>query len=135
MKTIVLGYDDSDPARRALERVAELAKPFAAKVIVTSVAPILIGRGMGPVDPIDPPEEHKKELMRASSFLVEHGIEGDYDLALGDPADHIVELAKQRGADLIVVGTHEPSLLERLLGLSVSGKIERKAHCDVLIVH
>ena len=135
MKTIVLGYDDSDPAKRALERAAELATAFGSKVIVTSVAPMLVGRAGGPVDPADPPDEHKRELMRAASFLAERGIEGDYDLALADPASHIVELAEQRGADLIVVGTHEPGFLERLLGLSVSRKVERKAHCDVLIVH
>ena len=52
MKTIVLGYDDSDPAKRALERTAKLATAFGAKVIVTSVAPMLVGRA-GPVDPAD----------------------------------------------------------------------------------
>lgn len=135
MKTIVLGYDDSDPARRALERAAELSTAFGAKVIVTSVAPMLVGRAGGPVDPADPPDEHKEELTRAASFLAERGIEADYDLALADPANHIVDLAAQRGADLIVVGTHEPGFVERLLGLSVSRKVERKAHCDVLIVH
>ena len=135
MKTIVLGYDDSDPARRALERAAEFSTAFNAKVVVTSVAPMLVGRAGGPVDPADPPDKHKKELTRAASFLAERGIEADYDLALADPANHIVELAAQRGADLIVVGTHEPSFLERLLGLSVTRKVERKAHCDVLIVH
>jgi nucleotide-binding universal stress UspA family protein len=135
MKTIVLGYDDSDPARRALERAADLATAFGSKVIVTSVAPMLVGRAGGPVDPADPPDDHKRELMRAASALEERGIEGDFDLALADPASHIVELAERRGADLIVVGTHEPSFLERLLGLSVTRNVERKAHCDVLIVH
>ncbi len=135
MKTIVLGYDDSEPAKRALERAAELSTAFGSKVIVTSVAPMLVGRAGGPVDPADPPDEHKRELLDAASFLSERSIEAEYDLALADPADHIVDLAAQRGADLIVVGTHEPGLLERLLGLSVTRKVERKAHCDVLIVH
>ena len=71
MKTIVLGYDDSDPAKRALERAAELATAFGAKVIVTSVAPMLVGRAGGPVDPADPPDEHKRELTHAASFLAE----------------------------------------------------------------
>ena len=135
MKSIVLGYDDSDPARRALERAAELATAFGAKVIVTSVAPMLVGRAGGPVDPADPPDDHKRALVLAASLLAEHGVEGETDLALADPADHIVDLAEQRGADLIIVGTHEPTFLDRLLGLSVSRKVERKAHCDVLIVH
>ena len=54
---------------------------------------------------------------------------------MGDAAEAIVELAEQRNADLIVVGTREPGFLERLLGHSVSGSVQRHAHCDVLIVH
>ena len=46
---------------------------------------MLVGRG-GPVDPADPPDEHQAELMLAASFLAERGIEGEYDLALADPA-------------------------------------------------
>ena len=135
METIVVGYDETEPAKRALERAAELATAFGAKVIVTSVAHKFIGRGIGPADPVDPPELHRAELERAAAFLAERGIEGEYDLALDGPADHIVRLAEERGADLIVVGTREPGLIERMLGLSVSGAVQHKAHCDVLVVH
>jgi nucleotide-binding universal stress UspA family protein len=41
MKTIVLGYDDTVPAKNALERTAELAAAFEANVVVVSVAPVL----------------------------------------------------------------------------------------------
>jgi nucleotide-binding universal stress UspA family protein len=135
MDTIVVGYDDTEPAKRALERAAELAVAFDVKVIVTSVAHVLIGRGVGPVDPVDPPEEHREDLRHAAAFLAERGVEGEYDLAMGDPANHIVHLAEERGADLIVVGTRDPGFIERLLGQSVSGAVQRKARCDVLIVH
>ena len=54
---------------------------------------------------------------------------------LGHPADTIAELAKERDADLIVVGTHEPNAIARLFGQSVSESVAHKVHCDVLIVH
>ena len=44
-------------------------------------------------------------------------------------------MAERRGADLIVVGTRQPGLLERLLEGSVSQGVARRAGCDVLIVH
>lgn len=137
MKTIVVGHNETEPAKRALERAAELADVFGAQLIVTSVARILVpsGRGIGPVDPVDPPELHREELEHAAAFLAKRGIKAEYEVALSDPADHIVRLAEKRRADLIVVGTREPGLIERMLGLSVSGAVQRKAHCDVLIVH
>jgi nucleotide-binding universal stress UspA family protein len=136
MKTIVLGYDDTVPAKRALERTAELARALEANVVVVSVAPVLTpaAHGMGPIDPADPPELHQEELVHARQLLNERRIEADYELAVGDPARAIVELGEERGADLIIVG-REAGFLRRMLGESVSGAVERNAHCDVLIVH
>jgi nucleotide-binding universal stress UspA family protein len=54
---------------------------------------------------------------------------------VGAAANEIVDVAEERDADLIVVGTHEPGFLDRLLAGSVSQGVARRAHCDVLIVH
>ena len=137
MKTIVIGYDETEPANRALEREVEFAEAFGAKLIVTSVAPILVGAGRsaGPTDPTDSFGKHLQELTHARSFLEGRKLEAEFVPAVGEPADTIVELAEERKADLIVVGTREPNILERLLGQSVSQTVSRHAHCDVLIVH
>ena len=139
MKTILVGYDETEPAKRALARAAEFAAAFDAKVIVTSVAQVLVGaaaaRGIGPIDPVDTPALHREELRHAAEFLGERGIQAEYTVALGDPAKVILDLAEDRNVDLIVVGTREARLLERLLDPSVSGAVQSKAHCDVLVVH
>ena len=137
MTRIVLGYDDTEPAKRALKRTRELAKALEAHVVVVSIAPALVpaGRGIGPVDPTDPPERHREELLHAKAVLDEDGIAADYVVDLGDPAGLIVETAERKNADMIVVGTREPGFIARLLGLSVSETFQRRAHCDVLVVH
>jgi nucleotide-binding universal stress UspA family protein len=52
----------------------------------------------------------------------------------GDPASEIVRYASDAGIDLIVMGTHGRTGLERLLMGSVAEKVMRDAHCSVLVV-
>jgi nucleotide-binding universal stress UspA family protein len=137
MKTIVIGYDESDAAKRALERAAELAKAFDSQLIVTSVAPLTtnIGRSAGPIDSTDPPSAHIEELKHAREYLEGQGLQAEYAPAIGHPAETIAQVAQERGADLVVVGTRELGFFERILGQSVSDSVAHRVHCDVLIVH
>jgi nucleotide-binding universal stress UspA family protein len=138
MKTIVVGYDDTEPSKRALERAADLAEKFGSRLVVTSVAPVMAPsgtHGTAGIDPTDTPAEHHAELAQAQSYLSGRNLTAELQPAIGDPADAIVAAAEQTGATLIVVGTREPGMVERLLGTSVSQAVSKHAHCDVLIVH
>ena len=127
MNTILVAYNDTNDSDRALERAAELAGFYEAGVVVTSVVPVLVGG--------TPSGEPGPELQHAAALLRERGIEPKLVEAAGEVADAIVEVAAQHGADLIVLGTRELSHVERMLGYSVSESVQRKARCDVLIVH
>jgi nucleotide-binding universal stress UspA family protein len=124
---ILLAYNDTDASNRALERAAQLARMYEAKLVVTSVRPVLVAParldGPGP------------ELLRAEERLKELGIEPELVEAVGDIPAAIVEVAETHDVGLIVIGTREPSQVERMLGHSVSQNVQRMAHCDVLIVH
>jgi nucleotide-binding universal stress UspA family protein len=144
MKTIVVGYDGSEASQLALDRVAELTPLLQAKVIVTSVEmPVVVDSGLMPAPAVNVDldlherehRERRRLLTEAQSYLAERGIAAEVAPAVGPPVDEIIEVAEQHDADLIVVGTHEPGFLERLLRGSVSQGVARRAHCDVLIVH
>jgi len=124
---ILLAYNDSDVSNRALERAGQLAKLYDAKLVVTSVTPVAVGDA--------PDMTPGKELLRADELLRAEGVEPELVEAVGDVALAIVEAADKHGAGLIVLGTREPSQVERMLGHSVSEQVQRMAHCDVLIVH
>jgi nucleotide-binding universal stress UspA family protein len=134
---ILVGYDDTEASRRALARAIELAKAFGAGLLVTSVAPILeaAGRSAGPLDPTDMPERHRAELEEAKKQATDAGVAAELVLAVGRPAEVIVDVARDREADLIVVGTRELGFIQRLLGQSTSDAVAHHARCDVLIVH
>jgi len=149
LKTIVVGYDGTRPAERALARAAELARAFAATVVVADVAapePVETtppgafgltpyygfptGRDMHGDDALW--REHRG---RVEALLARHGVRHEFAGVVGQPAAEIVDVAEQHDADLIVVGTREPGLLTRLLEGSTSQGVARRARCDVLIVH
>jgi nucleotide-binding universal stress UspA family protein len=51
----------------------------------------------------------------------------------GDPAEEIIDYANSANIDLIVMGTHGRTGLERLLLGSVAEKVLRGAQCSVLV--
>jgi nucleotide-binding universal stress UspA family protein len=55
-------------------------------------------------------------------------------LLVGDPASEIVRYGRDAGINLIVMGTHGRTGLERLLLGSVAESVLREANCSVLVV-
>jgi len=56
-------------------------------------------------------------------------------VAVGAPAEKIIETAKKQKADLIVMGTHGRKGIERTIFGSVADKVVREAPCPVVCIH
>jgi nucleotide-binding universal stress UspA family protein len=128
METILVAYDD--PTTETLGRAADLAEALGATLIVTNVAA-----------QADSPEAEEAErfarerLGQARNYLEQRGLAGEFVSSVGPPAQAIVQLARQRDADLIVVGTRKKGFFERLVEGSVNQDVLRRATCDVLVVY
>ena len=72
--------------------------------------------------------------MNAAAILQNRGFRSQGISTEGDPETAITDYAKKWGADLIVVGSHDRSRVERFLLGSVSESIVKHAPCSVLII-
>lgn len=59
------------------------------------------------------------------------GLQADVQIRAGRPHDAIVDLADEIGADLILIGSHNPGIADYLLG-STAANVVRHAKCSVL---
>ena len=57
------------------------------------------------------------------------------DVIVGDPVDKIVEFAKEKNSDLIIISTHGARGLEKILLGTVAGRVVKRAHCPVLTMN
>ncbi len=132
MRHILVGFDGSTNASRALDEALDVAR---ADTRITVVAAAQAPAPPGKVLPAGAEglEERRRELEDVRQRLAELGRDAEVVAVSGAPADVLVEEAEARGADLIVVGRRGLSGADRLVMGSVSAKVARLAPCSVLI--
>jgi nucleotide-binding universal stress UspA family protein len=131
MQKILLAYDGGDPARRALDMTADLARRYGAPVAVVSVTPVHAGRA--PIDPWDDRPVHLDELHEAQQLLRDQGIEPQLLAPAGDPARTIEQIAAEGGYDTIVVGSRGLGAFSRALQGSISEHVATHAEATVIV--
>jgi nucleotide-binding universal stress UspA family protein len=140
---LLIAMDGSDFSQAALQSV--ITRPWPpntqAKVLnVVEPPSLLMGREMGGYDPefemvwkalqeqAKDMVEKAAEKLRAAKFNV------STELVEGDPKSQIIDIANQWHADMIVLGSHGRSRIDRFLMGSVSQAVVRHAHCSVEII-
>jgi len=135
-KTIVWATDGSDAADRALPYAKELAATGDAALVVVHSEEIYTGRASGYTVFAD--EQELEEKIRGQvADAREEGLDATFKLvrrtATG-AAHMIADVAREVGADVIVVGTRGHGPLAGLLVGSVTQRLLHFAPCPVLAV-
>jgi len=119
-RKILLGFDGSEASWRALDVAARLMG-YGSTLSVVTVSPKQNGTARGLLD-------------AAHDRLLGHQVTASYLVRVGDPAQELVEAARELETDLVVVGRRGVDESGEPLPGSVSAAVVQVAPCDVLVV-
>jgi nucleotide-binding universal stress UspA family protein len=139
IRRIVVAADGSPASSQGLERVADLAPRYGAKVLAVYVRHVPATALMAPgiADPslaaaLDEQEAAvRQELLRVMGGA---GAEWEFVVRTGSPGEEIVQVADETDADLVVVGRNRHSSLHNLLLGSTAAYLSTHSRAPVLVV-
>ena len=143
IKRIFYATDYSKASGRALDEAVNLAKQNKAELwvvhVVEPLANYVSGEDFGGAELYMRLEETtmrdaQSSMKKLMQRLARLGVKAKSLLLKGRPHEQIVKAAKNRKADMIVVGTHGRTGLSKLFLGSVAGRVVSMAHCPVVTV-
>ena len=141
IKTILFPTDFSNGARAAMDHATSLAKDYQAKLILLyviqdiSIAEWYIPSSISVGDLVEDMQKSAWQEMDKWIAEVSKQVKDPEKMVVrGVPFVEIIRIAKERKADLIVIGTHGRTGIDHMLFGSTAEKVVRKASCPVLTV-
>lgn len=144
LKRILVGFDGSDHAEKAVSMAEDLAAKYGAilhlaKVVDHSHAPSELAE-FAATEHLDSPDRveeravEERELRPLAARAHASGVDVQCAVLRGEPAGALIDYANNVGVDLIVMGRRGRGRMEGLLIGSVSAKLTSHANCAVLTV-
>jgi nucleotide-binding universal stress UspA family protein len=141
-KSICCPIDFSDASRAAMEVAADLAQRFGATLTLLHAYPVP-GYTFPDGSVVASPRMLQELADQAARHVGQWKAEAEQmgapkvsaETLVGEPASEIVSYARERGVDLLVLGTHGRTGIEHALMGSVAERVVRRARCPVLTVH
>jgi nucleotide-binding universal stress UspA family protein len=132
---VVVGFDGSPAADRALKLVARTLAPDE-KLLVVVVDPDVRSHGLLSESLLQPGIDVDALLDVARGRLAEGATSPQVETIrrTGDPGNTLVEIAREQRARLIAVGGRGHDFEARVLLGSTAAYVAQHAHCDVLVV-
>lgn len=143
IRTILVAVDGSEPALRAASLAADLAVKYEAALHLVQVnQPLSVTKELeefARVERMDVATSRdvatRYLLGPAESIAKTAGVRKvSPDVLTGEPAERLLEYAREHAVDLVVLGRRGLGRIRGLLMGSVSSKVSSLAECPVLIV-
>ncbi|BCZ85115.1 universal stress protein [Paraburkholderia terrae] len=141
--SILVALEGGDASRQALCMAVDMARAAHAKITALfviehhlAIGDVILGCSEEQIFREFMHEEAEHELRRAEELFTARGLEGETLMidAAGEPvADVICRAVVSAKADLVVLGRHDPTVLEKIFG-SLADKVLNKTAVSVLVV-
>jgi nucleotide-binding universal stress UspA family protein len=135
-RKILVTLENSKTDEAILAHIEPLAQLMGSELLLVHVADGWVARNLGQLNLADSEEmrEDRAYLERVRARFVASGLAAEAVLLTGEPADAIVKLARERGADLIAMSTHGHRFLGDLIYGSISHKVRHTVEIPVLLL-
>jgi nucleotide-binding universal stress UspA family protein len=141
IKTILFPTDFSNGARAAMDHAVSLATDYHARLVLLyvvqdiSIAEWYIPSSLSVNDLLEDMQKSASQEMDKWALEVSANAKDVEKMVVrGVPFVEIIRTAREKQADLIVIGTHGRTGIDHLLFGSTAEKVVRKAPCPVLTV-
>ncbi len=141
---ILVPYDGSDHAKKALQQALDLAEASGGAVCIASVCNIVsvmsnfdqvsIAEGCLTSQLSEDLERQCREDLKEAMAMVPEGVKAEERFEVGSPGPVLLQLADELGCDLVVMGSRGLGPLKGIFMGSVSSYLVSRAKCPVLIV-
>jgi nucleotide-binding universal stress UspA family protein len=133
---ILVALENSRTDEAILSHIEPLARLMESELLLVHVADGWVARNLSQLNLADSEEmrEDRAYLERVRSRFVAAGIPAEAVLLAGEPADGIVRLARETGADLIAMSTHGHRFLGDLIYGSTASRVRHTVEIPVLLV-
>ncbi|HEY4257209.1 MAG TPA: universal stress protein [Candidatus Udaeobacter sp.] len=133
---ILIPLENTPADETILAHIKSLARMTGAKLFLVHVSDGWVARNFEQLK-LAESEEMKQDrayLEKRQRQLIEEGFECDAILALGEPSNEIIKLARERNVDLIAMTTHGHRFISDILYGATADKVRHAVDVPVLLV-
>jgi nucleotide-binding universal stress UspA family protein len=135
-KHILIPLENSDADETILGHVKLLARMTGARLLLVHVSDGWVARNFNQLKLAESEEmkEDRAYLEKRSRELAGEGFSCDAVLALGEPPDEIIKIAREKHVDLIAMTTHGHRLISDILHGATADKVRHEVDVPVLLL-